>query len=250
LQAIISDLHANGEAFKMVLRDIESLGIDEIVCLGDFIGYGPDPKSCIDLALDFNIVLKGNHEEALLEEFKATNFNNKARAAIEWTREQLSMLAEDKKQNARRWDFLGNLETVHHVGDVTYVHGSPRDPIREYIYPRDVYRPKKLEEIFLDVKWVCFCGHTHVPGVWTEEMVYLSPQDMNHRYQLTSKKVIINCGSVGQPRDGDPRACYLVLDGDEVRWRRVEYDVEKTVRTMLQQPQLDSFLAERLRDGK
>lgn len=253
MQAIVSDIHANQEAFEVVLRDIKRQGVTEIVSLGDFIGYGASPARCIDLALDFNIILKGNHEEALLEEFQGSSFNVRAKSAIEWTRSQLSMLTNDpdvKEANAKRWDFLGSLENIHHEGEVTYVHGTPRDPVREYLYPRDIYRPKKLDGIFEHVNWVCFVGHTHVPGVWTEDMIYLTPEEINYQYKLTPKKTVINVGSVGQPRDGDPRACYVILDGDTIRFRKLAYPVDKSIDRIKRVPQLDPFLAERLREGK
>ena len=253
MQAILSDIHGNVDAFEVVLRDIERQKVTEIVSLGDFIGYGASPKECIDLALNFNVILKGNHEDALLEEFQGSTFNMRARAAIEWTRDQLSMLTEDpeeKSANAKRWDFLGSLENIHSEGEVTYVHATPRDPVREYLYPRDIYRPQKLEAIFDLVKWICFVGHTHVPGVWTEEMVYFTPEEVNYSYKLSPKKTIINVGSVGQPRDGDPRASYVILDGDTIRFRKLVYPVEKAVDRMKRVPRLDPFLAERLREGK
>jgi diadenosine tetraphosphatase ApaH/serine/threonine PP2A family protein phosphatase len=253
VQAIVSDIHSNAEAFEVVLRDVERHGVTDIISLGDFIGYGPSPKDCVDMALNFNIILKGNHEEALLEEFQGSSFNLKARAAIEWTREQFSMLVDDegeREKNARRWDFLGSLENIHHEGDVTFAHGTPRDPVREYLYPRDIYRPKKLEEIFEHVRWVCFVGHTHVPGVWTEDMMYLTPEELNFQYKLTNKKTVINVGSTGQPRDGDPRACYVILDGDTVRFRKLAYPLDKTIDKIKRVPELDPFLAERLREGK
>ncbi len=248
--ALISDIHANLEAFQVVLDDIERQGASDIVCLGDFVGYGPNPKECIDLAYEFDFALRGNHEHALLTEFEAANFNKRARRSLDWTREELSPLNEDREANLKRWDFLDTLETTHTDGDVLYVHGTPRDPITEYLYPRDIYRPEKLNEIFDMVEWLCFCGHTHVPGIWTQDMIFLTPQEVNYRYHLVKKKTVVNVGSVGQPRDGDARACYVLFDGSRIIYRKLEYPVETTVRKSRAIPELDPYLAERLLQGK
>jgi diadenosine tetraphosphatase ApaH/serine/threonine PP2A family protein phosphatase len=250
VKAIISDIHANVEAFQAVLEDVQTQGATEIVCLGDFVGYGANPKECIDLAYGFEITLRGNHEQALMTEFEASNFNHRARSSLDWTREQLSPLNDDREANLKRWDFLDSLENSHTAEDILYVHGTPRDPITEYLYPRDIYRPQKLEAIFEKIEWLCFCGHTHVPGIWTRDMIFLSPEEVNFRYHLLKKKTVVNVGSVGQPRDGDRRACYVLFDGSRVIFRKVEYPVETAVRKIRAIPQLDRYLAERLLKGK
>ena len=250
MKAIISDIHANLEAFQAVLEDLKAQGATEVVCLGDFVGYGANPKECIDLANGFEITLRGNHEQALMTEFEASNFNHRARTSLAWTRDQLSPLSEDREANLKRWDFLDSLENSHAAEDILYVHGTPRDPITEYLYPRDIYRPQKLEGIFEKIEWLCFCGHTHVPGIWTRYMIFLSPEEVNFRYHLLKKKTVINVGSVGQPRDGDRRACYVLFDGSRVIFRKVEYPVETAVRKIRAIPQLDRYLAERLLRGK
>lgn len=250
MKAIISDIHANVEAFQAVLADMQAQGATEVICLGDFVGYGANPKECIDLAVDFDIALRGNHEQALLTEFDGSNFNQRAKGSLNWTREQLSPLNDDREANLRRWDFLDTLETTHVDGDILYVHGTPRDPITEYLYPRDIYKPQKLRALFEQIELLCFCGHTHVPGIWTEDMIYLSPREVNYRYHLVKKKTIINVGSVGQPRDGDSRAGYVLFDGSRIVFRKVEYDVEEAARRIRAVPELDAFLAERLLQGQ
>ncbi|MGD2174402.1 MAG: metallophosphoesterase family protein [Candidatus Brocadiaceae bacterium] len=250
MKAVISDIHANLEAFQAVLDDMKGQGADEVICLGDFVGYGPNPLECIDLAVDFDITLKGNHEKALLTEFEGSNFNSRAKGSLNWTREQLSPLNDDREANLKRWDFLGALEDSHAEDDILYVHGTPREPITEYLYPRDIYRTEKLRALFAAIDWLCFCGHSHVPGIWTEDMIYLTPQEVNYRYHLVRKKTIVNVGSVGQPRDGDNRATYVLFDGNRVIFRKVDYDVEKTARKIRAVPELDPFLAERLLEGR
>ena len=130
------------------------------------------------------------------------------------------------------------------------MHGSARNPLNEYVFPEDIYNRRKLEKIFALVPQYCFQGHTHVPGVFTENFNFLSPDEINYEYRLGPEKVMINVGSVGQPRDGDPRACYVVLEDDVVRFRRVEYPMESTIQKIYEIPELENFLGDRLRDGR
>jgi predicted phosphodiesterase len=255
-RAIISDIHANLAAFQAVLAEIEKEGVEDVFCLGDIIGYGPDPRPCLDLARSFPINLLGNHEEAVL--FGAIGFNPKAKAAIDWTREQLSLPTEPVEKNRDLWNFIGGLEKQHVDGDILYVHGSPRDPTREYIFFQDWQDRKKMDEIFSsqpDVDWkICFTGHTHYPGIFTQEQPYrfLEPKAVNSILSLDGldHRVIINVGSVGQPRDGDRRASYAVIEDRVVRFRRVEYDVKRTIERFRQHPELPEYLARRLEEGK
>jgi len=239
------------EALRTVLADMKSQGVTEIISVGDVIGYGPNPIQCVDVARkEFALCVQGNHENALLVEMETASFNVRARNSIDWTREQFSMLGERREQNRPRWDWLGTLEESHAEDDMLFVHGTPRDPISEYLYPSDIYQPDKLEEIFSLMDRVCFVGHTHVPGIWTEDMVYLSPEEMNYHYRFGHKKTIVNVGSVGQPRDGDPRATYVLFDDGAVTYRRVEYPINETVVKIRKIPELDPSLAERLLAGR
>ena len=166
--AVISDVHGNLAAFEAVLKDIKEKRIKRIICLGDVIGYGPDPRGCIRLAMDFPVNLLGNHEEAVL--FGAIGFNPKAKVAIDWTREQLSLQDRPQEENRELWNFIGNLARQHQEGDFLFVHGSPRDPTREYIFKQDYQDRVKMDEIFAapaNTAWrVCFAGHTHHPGIF------------------------------------------------------------------------------------
>jgi diadenosine tetraphosphatase ApaH/serine/threonine PP2A family protein phosphatase len=249
MKAILSDIHSNLEALQAVLQDIAQHGVTEIYCLGDVVGYGPNPRECLDLAMPFHLTLLGNHDQAVF--FDPGDFNPVAERATYWTRYQLEAPIRNRQEADRRWEFLAERPTLHQEGDLLFVHGSPRNPIKEYIFPDDVYRsPRKLERIFALVPRYCFHGHTHVPGIITENLEYLSPEEIDYVYTLNGKKTLVNVGSVGQPRDGDWRACYVLLDGDRVIFRRLEYDVETTVRKMQDIPELDPFLAERLRQGR
>ena len=121
--------------------------------------------------------------------------------------------------------------------------------MNEYVFPEDIYNRRKLEKIFALIQHYAFQGHTHVPGVFTEAYQFYSPEELNYQYRLADEKVMINVGSVGQPRDGNPRACYVVLEDNLVQFRRVEYPLEQTIAKIYDIPELDNFLGDRLRDG-
>ena len=255
-RAIISDIHGNLAAFEAVLKDIQSEKVDDIVCLGDVIGYGPDPRACLELAFPFAVNLLGNHEEAVME--NAIGFNPKAKAAIEWTKDQLSLPSEPVEKNRELWNFIGSLPRSSLQGEVLFVHGSPRDPTREYIFNGDWQDRKKMDDIFaapLDVAWkVCFTGHTHCPGVFVQDQPYryYDPRSISNELSIADlpRRGIVNVGSVGQPRDGDRRSSYVVLEDNRVRFKRLEYDVQRTVDRFRQCPGLPEYLARRLEEGK
>jgi len=250
MQAIVSDVHSNLEAFQAVLNDIKQRGVTDIICLGDLIGYGPDPRTCLDMAGSFNLCLLGNHEEAVLFEAQAQGFNPRATVAVKWTAKQFNMLGDDRQANAKRWDFMGNMPRYYSGNGILLVHGSPSDPTREYVYTTDVRNPNKMERIFGQIEHLCFVGHTHVPGVWTDDMTFRSPDDLDYVYRISPRKTIINVGSVGQPRDNDPRACYALFDGAAVRFIKVAYDFETTIRKIYAIQDLDRSLGDRLREGR
>jgi predicted phosphodiesterase len=246
-RALISDIHSNSEALSAVLADIREQGIDEVYCLGDVVGYGPNPRECIDAIMECQVCLLGNHDQGAL--FDPEGFNTGAERAIFWTRAQLEG-GGTASASHRRWDFLGELPRNHHESPYLFVHGSPRNPLNEYVFPEDIYNRRKMEKLFGLFERYVFQGHTHVPGVFTEEFQFLDPGELGFEYRLSDGKAMINVGSVGQPRDGDPRACYAVIDGDLVRFRRVEYPLEETIRKIYEIPELDNFLGDRLRDGR
>ena len=255
MRAILSDIHGNLEALRAVLEDIDGLGagpgdgagVEEIYCLGDVIGYGPDPAACIDLVRDrCALTLLGNHDQASL--FDPEGFNKTAERAIFWTRRTL----EHGRGAAERFDFLGELPRTKSERDNTllFVHGSARNPLNEYVFPEDIYNGPKMSKIFALVGRHCFQGHTHIPGVFTEDLDFLSPADLDGAYTLGEAKALVNVGSVGQPRDGDPRASYVTLDGDRLTFRRVEYDHKTTAAKIYEIPDLDNYLGDRLANGQ
>ncbi len=245
-RAIISDIHGNLEALTAVLHDIESQGIEEICCLGDVIGYGPNPRECIEACRNFKFTLLGNHDNGAL--FDPEGFSSGAEKAIFWTRQQL----EDKSFPGaeERWDFLAQLPRTVREDKNMFVHGSPRSPLNEYVFPEDIYNQRKIERIFGFIQFYCFQGHTHVPGIFTDNCRFYSPSEISGQYTLSNQKLMINVGSVGQPRDNDPRSSYVILDGQEIEFRRVEYDPRPTREKILAIPDLDDFLGERLLEGR
>jgi diadenosine tetraphosphatase ApaH/serine/threonine PP2A family protein phosphatase len=251
--ALLSDVHANLEALQAVLDDLARHGAEAVYCLGDTIGYGPDPRACLDLAMAWRVVLLGNHDEAAL--LGPEGFTPAAARAALWTQSQLAADEPDRQARERRLAFLAGLPRRREEGDLLFVHGSARDPVHEYVYPEDCLDLGKMEGVFALVGRYCFQGHTHVPGVFAEQVpgepaLFRGPEALGHLYRLGGGKALVNVGSVGQPRDGDWRACYALLDGDTVHFRRVEYDVEATVRKVWDSAGLDPRLGERLRRGR
>lgn len=271
--AVISDIHANLEALETVLADIEQRGVTEIVCLGDVLGYGPNPRECLDLVRErCHVCLMGNHDHAVL--FEPCNFNLPAERACYWTRGLLEQ-EEDKELRNARWRFLGGLPVRHQDSDILCVHASPRRPINEYIFPEDVFtNPQKVIANFerLDRR-ICFIGHTHQPGVFLDDPYFDPPNELPDSpfFEIEDERAIINVGSVGQPRDRDPRASFVLVHrredalGDcpeslvaaalscsieQIEFVRVEYDIEKTVQKILAEPVLDDLLGTRLYEGR
>jgi len=248
VKAIISDIHSNLEALQAVLEDIKKQNVEELYCLGDIVGYGPNPRECVDLVMSAKIVLLGNHDQGAM--FDPEGFNPPAEKAIFWTRQQLEAPGDNRAQKEKRWEFLAERPRSHRENGFLFVHGSARNPLNEYVFPEDIYNQRKMERIFALVERYCFQGHTHVPGVFTESLQFHSPEEIDYAYKLDGRKTLCNVGSVGQPRDGDWRACYVLLDNDTIRFRRVEYDIETTVKKIYAVPDLENFLGDRLRDGR
>lgn len=242
--AVISDIHSNLEAFQAVLEHIKKRNIKEIICLGDVIGYGPQPVECLELALKHcNVILQGNHDVAVID--KPVLFNSIAKEAILWTRHELETTTNPKKQEF--WDALKNFPTTYSLNSISFVHGSPRDPSMEYIIPSEIpFMYEKYEEIFLSFEKILFVGHTHIPCVITQSGVVSYLQDIEYKYFYNNEKIIVNVGSVGQPRDHDNRACYVEVIDDFIFFHRVIYDCEVTHQKIVNIPELNNILGERL----
>ncbi|MCH8315967.1 MAG: metallophosphoesterase, partial [Planctomycetes bacterium] len=179
--AVISDIHANLEALQAVLDHIDTQNVDRIICLGDILGYGPSPVECVDLVAErCEWSLMGNHDFGVL--YEPTNFNVAAEQAAYWSREQFE-LESDNGMSAKRWEFLSRLRVRVLEDDFLYVHGTPRRPINEYLFPEDALNsPVKMQQIFELVDKFCLVGHTHVPGVFTDEPDFYPPDDLDGVY--------------------------------------------------------------------
>ncbi|MEO1615889.1 MAG: metallophosphoesterase family protein [Planctomycetota bacterium] len=253
--AILSDIHGNLTALRAVLDHAKAQKVDRFVCLGDVVGYGPKPCQCLDAVMEFDFCVLGNHDSSAL--FDPEGFNAAAEQAIFWTRTQLEKVDGESDQQASestraRLDFLCGLPRTVREGNHLFVHGSPRGPTNEYVMPEDVQNAKKMEKLFSMVPHLCFQGHTHVPGIFTTDCQFIRPEQVEDGFDVSDPEVrlMINVGSVGQPRDLDPRSCYTVLDGSMVHFHRVEYDIAETIMQIEAEAELDNFLGYRLREGR
>jgi len=221
---IISDIHGNLEALEAVLGSINLSGIDKIICLGDIVGYGADPNRCTELIRErADITVIGNHDHAALGLTPTTYFNQHAREAAIWTAEEL---AEDNRE------YLLGLAFEIKMDGALFVHSTPDNPAEwNYIFSHYEarYHFTRFEER------VCFIGHSHVPVNFKEE---------------GSERRIINVGSVGQPRDHNPKSCYYIYDSETNKgdWMRVEYDIQKAA-DKIRNAGLPRILADRLFKG-
>jgi len=220
--ALLADIHANLAAFTAVLDDIERRGgVEEFWCLGDIVGYGPDPSPCIELLRKYkHVCVAGNHDLAAIGKLALASFNPDAAFACRWTAKQLS---------PRDIEYLGSLPSVIEKDDFTMVHGSPREPIWEYLISKG-----SAKENFACFKTkFCLVGHSHVPFIFRQDedgsCSFISLSDSIGQV-LGRRRMIVNPGGVGQPRDGDPRASYAIYDSDSgvVRLYRVAYDINAT----------------------
>jgi len=239
--AVFSDIHSNKEAFEAVLEDIKMYGVDRMLFLGDIIGYGPDPNECMDLLLTVaDISLGGNHDWALVGKTPNDYFNPFAKAALDWTN---SNLRDDHK------DFLRRTRAVDNFDGVMLAHSSPKGPEEwKYILSKEdaIENYKSIESE------ICFIGHSHQPIIieMPDENT-VNPIRDKFKVLDPGKKYIVNVGSVGQPRDSNNKACWVLYDTDlgSVEYRRVKYDIEE-VQKKMRNSGLPRYLVDRLALGR
>jgi predicted phosphodiesterase len=266
--AILSDIHGNLEALRAVAEDIDRSNVDEIICLGDSIGYGPNPAECLDWVREHCYALLGNAEEAVL--FHPSSGGEADSPVVAWTRLALGMALESPRpplsrhpnptepfamvgddgemghtgpegyrHGRERRDYLESLPRVGWRADALLVHASPRNPLHEYLLPGCVDAAAAFETLFhLFPRWA-FVGHTHLPGVFTEDRRFVSAA-ASPVFTLTGQRALVNVGSVGQSRDGDPRACYVLWEEDRVAFQRLEYDLAAFLAKTRLHPELAS----------
>ncbi len=225
--AIVADIHSNLAAFTAVLDDIDRRGgAEEVWCLGDVVGYGPDPHQCLELLCQHNhVCVAGNHDWAAIGKIDTADFNPDAAAACHWTAQQLS--PEDMR-------YLDSLPLVIDRDDFTLVHGSPREPIWEYLLSTS----SAEENLGYFQSQFCLVGHSHVPLIFEygeTGACSISQFPDNAALLLAENRLVINPGGVGQPRDGDPRASYAVYDSEarSVSHYRIPYDIGVTQARMM-----------------
>jgi len=224
--ALISDIHGNYLALQAVLECIRQKGIRRIICLGDTVGYGPRPVECLrEILLSCELVLQGNHDATVADPSQEHRFNPRALDSIRWTRSRILNEPDgDDLVNA-----LGGLSCCADVEDGQVMHAAPSDPLWDYVMPEHSALAGTMNQHFTKVKRICFVGHTHMGGVFKRiqrnRYGFIRANSLSGPYHRRSdRKVLVNVGSVGQPRDGDPRACFVVWNRSSFEYCRVGYD--------------------------
>ncbi len=239
--ALISDIHGNLEALESVLGDIEKHGVDRIHCLGDVVGYGCDPVACLNLVEEHcAIKLMGNHEYAAIGVLPPEAMNSPARRSILWTQTQLG---------DREISMIADFEMQAEDADCCLVHASPYQP-DEWFYILSEYEAEQAFEHFS--QRLAFHGHTHLPMIFCQSPDGTVRTIVGHDFDPDEEsRYLVNIGSVGQPRDNDPRASYVIYDSQEksITYRRVEYDVP-AAQAKMRLANLPHMLIERLGVGK
>ncbi len=226
--AILSDIHSNLEALTSALRLIDNEAVDHVVCLGDIVGYGADPDACVRLVRErCDVVVQGNHDAAVVTTSVADSFTVNARTAVFWTRNHIS------EENL---SYLHSLPLHRTLSDILFVHASPCDP-EQWPYIVDEQDARAVFGCFTEK--ICFVGHSHFPGVYDPQGRIASPR--------RNGRTLVNVGSVGQPRDRDPRLSFGLFDTEEWTYHNVRavYDVDTAARKILE-ADLPRALANRL----
>ncbi len=239
--AVLSDVHSNLEALQAVLLSCGSEQIDEYICLGDIVGYGADPNDCVSLVYDLTMhIVAGNHDHGVCELTNIAFFNDAAQKAIEWSKHEIL------KKHTR---FLSSLPLIMEHRDMLFVHSTPSFPDAwNYILSMN----DAIREFGFFESQLCFVGHSHQPVSFSINTAHEIGSSIDESFGcVNNKRYIINAGSVGQPRDGDPRASYVIYDTEkrQITFRRVPYDITVCQEKILSAG-LPPFLAQRLEVGR
>jgi diadenosine tetraphosphatase ApaH/serine/threonine PP2A family protein phosphatase len=240
--AVISDIHGNWHALEAVFADIDTAQVDALWCLGDLVGYGPQPNRCVEeVRARADLCLLGNHDLAALGRVGLTDFSPDAATSATWTAAEL---------DAANRDYLGTLQPKEDRPGVELFHGSPRDPVWEYILSEHSARAA----LALTSTPLVLVGHSHIPialKLTDDDALAGGLAKGGSEVELTEGRWVLNPGSVGQPRDGDPRAAYLLLDrtAGTAHFRRLPYAIEET-QAEIRERGLPEALAARLADGE
>lgn len=248
MDAVISDVHGNLEALDAVLDAIRQIGATRVICLGDPVCYGPDSLECVRRSTAWDVVIAGDWDCAMIEH-DPTQWNPAINVHIEWVRDQFRSVPN----SATLLEIIRSYRHSFVEAGFSFAHGTP-DDVREWVFPEDVCDLRKLNRIAEQFDMACICGHSHIPGVFNRkngsEWEFAQPV-VGEPYDLKrGQKTIITAGSVGQPRDGDPRASFLTIRGGIVTFHRIAYDVATTVDKIRAIPEIDDVHGERLLVGR
>ena len=243
--AILSDIHSNLEALTTVFQDIDTQNVDTCYCAGDIVGYGPNPNECIQLiSKRCSKAVLGNHDAAVFDQVMAKDFNANAQIAINWT---TAILTQES------FDYLRTLPMRHEEGDITLVHSTPYDPHMWYYISS--LEDARFNFHFFTTK-TCIIGHTHIPGVITlddpaNDLLIQQVEQLSFDVNSHEAQRIINVGSVGQPRDNNPKASYVIYDSiaGTITFRRLAYDIV-SYQAKMQSIGMPDFLSQRVQEGK
>ena len=241
LYGICSDIHSNATAFRAVLQSMEDNKVERKICLGDLVGYGVDANECVQLAKEnMDVCLIGNHDSVAIKYESSVGFNPYAKQAIEWTQKNLS------KESVA---YIRSLPYILEENEICFVHASPLSPA-DWVYVTDLEDALNAFDHFSER--YCFVGHTHSPVIIASRPLAIPKILDEYEYVIANtERLLVNVGSVGQPRDRDPRACWCLLDTETkcVRLIRVEYDIRETQNRM-KKAGMPSFLIDRLSVGR
>jgi hypothetical protein len=242
--AVLSDVNSNLAALTAVLTDIETQGIRNILFLGDAVGYGPNPAECMDILRKLaDVYLLGRMESCILSS-QDIRLNKNTKKMITWTRQILCSSSD-------RWKWLCGLPHMYNANGIMAVHNDPRGLEYKCLLLCNVLGQEStiISDVFPLFSKILFIGDNHVPWIFTKKHGGKSAAEIGNKFHLNQEKSVVSVGSVGQPRDRDPRACYVIFSNNKIVWKRIEYDIEKTIAKIETCSELDNRFGLRLQEG-